>query len=55
MDELKLCPLCGGEAQLKVTRRKKYYVECILCGKQANRNYIVENAIASWNRARGKT
>lgn len=51
-DELKACPLCGGQAELGIDDHERYQVLCL------NRNcYLIgparseeRNAIAAWNR-----
>ena len=53
VDVLKPCPICGCEATLKQTRRRKFFVECNNCGKKTcTSNYIEERAVSLWNNAR---
>ena len=63
MAELKPCPFCGGEAELKkymcsLGNDGYYVVECKICGAKGkairNTSFISENdekrAIEAWNR-----
>ena len=59
--ELKPCPFCGGEAQVKmfITRRvrlfkevsaKYKYIECKVCGCRTPLELEEQDAIDKWNR-----
>ena len=60
MNELKVCPFCGGEARVKAFRTfiegvhgmgEKYYVSCTQCGvEESHFHYDPESAIEAWNR-----
>ena len=65
MSELKNCPFCGGEAEVRVhhmyehgklyspeTAKKEYYVQCLGCATQcgAIEHETEAEAVAAWNR-----
>lgn len=56
MDELKLCPFCGGNAELR-SKQVNYYsggwsyrVCCVNCGVSTKEWWNPEEVIAMWNR-----
>lgn len=53
MDEkLKLCPFCGGEAELTQDRYRglnTFYVRCCGCGARTDFEYAEEFAAELWN------
>ena len=57
MAELKLCPFCGGEAELRhyedfnkdFSSVYKFYVQCKDCEAQSKPIANVENAVNTWN------
>ena len=53
MAELKLCPLCGGEAEfVKLFEAKRYdgFVRCTQCGNEGRGYTSKQNAVKAWNR-----
>lgn len=58
MENLKCCPWCGGEAEIREIEGhytpsgqmpSTYYVDCSKCGAEAPNDGTLEEAIASWN------
>lgn len=51
-DKLKLCPFCGGKADISGARENKYYVYCISCDAQTSEylHKTEDQAIAAWNK-----
>ena len=49
MTELKPCPFCGGEAEVRGTYRT-IYVCCLWCGAESGEYSDVGQAIRAWNR-----
>lgn len=47
MSELKLCPFCEGEAEIK--GRACYWIECGKCFTTTDMYKTVEQAIDAWN------
>ena len=69
MPDLKLCPFCGGKAQIRytgkgrgtmgytsnrLTRSKPGFVMCLKCEIMTPRNSRVCRAIEKWNRRAGE-
>lgn len=52
MADLKPCPFCGGEAELRINEERYYkaVVLCKQCGIHTVRQHIPEIAISEWNR-----
>ena len=50
MEELKCCPFCGGEAEIKKEVSYAYYAECRRCEVRTKICYLEDGAIAAWNR-----
>ena len=50
MSELKRCPFCGGEAELKrgLTNLDNF-VECVACGCRTKLHNTKKSAIKAWN------
>lgn len=52
-DELKPCPFCGGEAEIKkgcTFGGNFYFVKCKKCSSEGERKYGKSEAIAAWNK-----
>ena len=49
MDELKLCPFCGGKASMRVYFKGRVGVECDYCGVRGLVKDTREEAIKMWN------
>ena len=51
-NELKPCPFCGGEAEVRTTDLGTYKVVCIECPTDMGRywSWAKKEAIAAWNR-----
>lgn len=57
-DEMKPCPFCGGEPQIKLWssegRRDSYFLIRCTCGaRMSNFRESAEQAISDWNRRDG--
>lgn len=52
MRELKHCPFCGEEAELK--GKRTFYVECKGCLIKTNKYARPKFAIGAWNRRAGE-
>ena len=50
MEELRKCPFCGGEAEVKKEVSYAYYAECRRCEVRTKICYLEDGAIAAWNR-----
>lgn len=55
MSELKPCPFCGGEAEVKryyhpFSRRSRVTVKCMICRCNSGEWGRVDKAIEAWNR-----
>lgn len=52
-NNLKPCPLCGGEAELHDSQRNPrvpmWWVRCKLCGATSATHSTKEKAVAAWN------
>ena len=52
--DLKPCPFCGGEAQLKEDKRlNMWYVTCPSCKVETDVDKTQEKPIAVWNKRNG--
>ena len=49
MSELKHCPFCGGEAELRVYSAELQFVQCVNCLSSSNAFPTGREAIAAWN------
>jgi Lar family restriction alleviation protein len=49
MEELKPCPFCGDEAELKYCGSNYYEVDCRGCGGSTGIQNSKEEAVALWN------
>lgn len=58
MDELKLCPCCGGKAKvlhyetytIDFASMYKHYAICLKCKANTDLKASIEDAIEAWNR-----
>lgn len=48
-DELKPCPFCGGEAEMREGSSTKPYVRCKRCGCRTGSSRYRGNVAKSWN------
>lgn len=48
-DELKLCPFCGGEAEMREGSSTKPYVRCKRCGCRTGSSRYRGNLAKAWN------
>ena len=49
MDELKRCPFCGGEAEVKRFGNERSYIQCVVCGASTLVFDTRYDAVARWN------
>lgn len=58
MPDLKPCPFCGGEAELRAVDNEKintdWYVLCLGCCVETFPSYSRKKAAESWNRRAGE-
>ena len=52
-NQLKPCPFCGGEAQLKSCGYTSNSVYCIMCGASSGVYPLEQFAVEEWNRRVG--
>ena len=54
--DLKRCPFCGAEAQVRTFDRKTYYITCSGCRADSGGYDTLFDAAAAWNkRTKGET
>ena len=49
MEELKLCPFCGGKALIHTYFDEGYVIECNHCDAKSAGKESIEEAIEAWN------
>ena len=50
MPDLKLCPFCGGEAEVGDGFGHRWIVGCTECGASAEEGFVLPDIIKAWNR-----
>lgn len=47
--ELKSCPFCDGDAEMRTVRGTQHYIRCTECGCRTGSSSNAEKAVETWN------